>query len=370
MKIKIQKAKLLDALKKVQNAANAKTTLPILANVKIQASEGKIGLTTTNLDLTLYAEAECEVSEVGETTVPMKMLFNVICAMIDGEVEMELRNDKMRIKGGNYITNIGTMSVDNFPQNDMDKHPVDLKFVMAKKHLRDLIRRSSYAMSQDDTRRLLKGVLFAVTNEGTTCVATDGRRLAVAENKGDLLGCNEDTNFIIPSLSIGSIQKFLEGDGEVVVEVTSTQVRFCTDGGADEIITKLVDGVFPNYKAVIPGNTDKVAQVDRAELIGAVERVSVMATRSDMSIKMTFDDNRLLVEVKGDDFCDAHDEIPVKYSSEKVEIIFNPRYVLDVMRASDADEVEFAMNSGHSAALIRNADENMMCVLMPLRVNA
>ena len=369
MKIKIQKAKLLDALKKVQSAANAKTPLPILANVKINAAEGQIGFTTTNLDLTLYAEAECEVSEPGVTTVPMKMLFNVVCAMIDGEVEMELRNDKMRIKGGNYITNIGTMSVDTFPKNDIDKQSVELKFIMAKKQMRDLIRRSSYAMSQDDTRRLLKGVLFAVSEKGLNCVATDGRRLALVENDGDL-GCKDEKSFIIPSLSIGSIQKFLEGDGDVVVEVTSTQARFCTDGGADEIITKLVDGVFPNYKAVVPSNTDKVAQVDRADLIGAVERVSVMATRSDMSIKMTFDDNRLLVEVKGDDFCDAHDEIPVKYSAEKVEIIFNPRYVLDVMRASDADEVEFAMNSGHSAAIIRNADEHMMCVLMPLRVNA
>lgn len=366
MKIKIQKAKFLDALKKVQSAANAKTTMPILANVKIEAKEGIIALTTTNLDLTQYTEVDCDVAEIGAITVPMKMLFSIVCAMVDGEVEMELCKEKMRIKCGNYVTHVGTKAVDEFPV--IENADAEMTFNMTKKHLRDLLRKTSYAMSADDTRKIFKGTLFEFSNKGIRCVAADGKRLAVAENDGEY-GCTEQMQYIVPALAIQSILKFVEGDGDVVIEATKNQMRFFADGGADKIITRLVDGVYPNYMQVVPNNAEKIAKVDRQDLIGAVERVSVMATRTDLSIKMTFADNRLLVEVKGDDFCDAHDEIPVKYDGEKVEIIFNPKYVADVLRASDADEMEFAMSDGLHAAIIRNKEERMLCTLMPLRVS-
>lgn len=366
MRIKIIRSKFVDGLKKVQNVVAGKGSMQIIQNAMLEAKGGKLNLVTTDLDISVRSTVECEVVEEGATTLPVKMLASVIGQCAEGVVEMECdAQDRARITAGSSDFQIAGMAVADFPALPADEDA--FSYTLPQATLREMLRKTSYAVSQDETRKTLKGVLMSFKDGKLTMVATDGRRLALVEHEIDF-PISEEKDIILPSKVVAELQRSLSGDGEVKVKIEKSQVSF--NLGDTQIYSKLLDEIYPNYRQVIPPN-DRMkvtVEVDRKLLLDALDRASVMTVEESSSTRLTFDSNQLLVSAKAANIGEARDVVPIKYSGERIEIVFNPSYVKDPLKAIDEDVVSISLNSGSTPAVIR-CSVPFLYVMMPLRIN-
>ena len=310
MKLKIERSKFLEGLKSVQNIVAGKGSSPILQNVLLEARGEELKMVTTDLDISVKATCECKVEVEGATTLPVKLLFNSIMKVSDGEVEIETdSNERATIKAGSAKFKLAGISEADFPKLPKDEEAYSYNIPQAI--LREMLRKVAYAASQDDTRRTLKGVLMSIT-------------------------------------------------------VQKSQV--CFNLGSILIYSKLIDETYPNYRQVIPGDTAEHIPVDRQLLLDALERASVMSMDEAHSTKLIFSDGKLTVTSAASDIGEAKDEVPIKYAGQEIEIMFNPSYVMDPLKAIDDDEITINLNNGHSPAVIR-CSIPFLYVLMPLRSN-
>ena len=364
MKFKIIRSKFLEGLKSVQNIVAGKGSLPILQNVLLEAKNDVLTLTTTDLDISIKSEVGCEVVEEGLSTLPVKLLFNSISKAREGEVEVEIdEKERATIVAGSAKFKLSGMSESVFPRLPQDEEAFIYK--IKQNVLREMFRQTSYAASQDDTRRTLKGVLMSFKDSKLTMVATDGRRLALVEMEMEFPKSSEK-DIILPFKAVQELQRSLSGDEEVSIMVQKSQI--CFKLGSVMIYSKLVDETYPNYTQVIPKECAVQITVDRQALLDAIDRASVMTMDEAHSIKLIFEGNRLTVKSAATDIGEAWDEVEIKYAGEKIEIMFNPTYVMDPLKAIDDDEVTINLNNGHSPAVIKCSIQ-FLYVLMPLRIN-
>ena len=328
MKFKVLRSQFIEGLKSVQNIVAGKGSLPILQNVMIEGKENSIKLTTTDLDISIKSEVACEVMEEGMTTLPVKLLFVSVMKAAEGEVTVECDGQE-------------------------------------RATIREMLRKTAYAASQDDTRRTLKGVLMSFKDEKLTMVATDGRRLALVENEIEFPKAAEK-DIVLPSKAVAELQRSLAAEGEVNIMVKKSQICFSIE--KVQIYSKLMDDTYPNYRQVIPKECAEQISIDRQLLLDALDRASVMTMDEAHSTKLIFEGNRLTVTSAASDIGEAKDEVPIKYAGEKIEIMFNPTYVMDPLKAIDDDEVTIGLNNGHSPAVIK-CSIPFLYVLMPLRIN-
>ncbi len=364
MKIRIVRSKFIDGLKKVQNIVAGKGSLQIIQNAMLEAKEGKLSLVTTDLDISIKSTVDCEVLEEGATTLPVKLLVGTIASCAEGMVELDAdAQDRARISAGSASFRLSGMSVADFPPLP---HSEDaFAYALPQATLREMLRKTAYAVSQDETRKTLKGILMSFRDGKLTMVATDGRRLALVEHEMEFPAAAE-RDMILPSKVVAELQRSLCGDGEVKVTIEKSQVSF--NLGETQIYSKLVDEIYPNYRQVIPSNCDRQVLVDRKLLLDAIDRASVMTMEESSSIRLTFDSNQLLVSSVAADIGEAKDIVPIKYSDEKVEIVFNPSYVKEPLKAMDDDEIKIELSNGSSPAIIR-CSVPFLYVMMPLRIN-
>jgi len=364
MKFKIERSKFLEGLKSVQNIVAGKGSSPILQNVLLDAKGDELKMTTTDLDISIKASCECKVEIGGATTLPVKLLFNSIMKVSEGEVEIETdSNERASIKAGSAKFKLAGMPESEFPKLPKDEEAYSYNIPQAT--LREMLRKVAYAASQDDTRRTLKGVLMSLKDKKITLVATDGRRLALVEKELEFPE-NEERDIVIPSKTVQELQRALVGENEVMLTVQKSQV--CFNLGSILIYSKLIDETYPNYRQVIPSDTAEHIPVDRQLLLDALERASVMSMDEAHSTKLIFSDGKLTVTSAASDIGEAKDEVPIKYAGQEIEIMFNPSYVMDPLKAIDDDEITINLNNGHSPAVIR-CSIPFLYVLMPLRVN-
>jgi len=364
MKFTIVRAKFLEGLKSVQNIVSGKGSLPILQNVMIEANGSCIVLTTTDLDMSIRCRIACNVVEEGASTLPVKILFNLMSKAPEGEVEVSIDGSEQSvIRAGSASYKLNGKPVSEFPKLNADEESSE--YSMPCQTLQEMLRKTSYAASQDDTRRTLKGVLMSFKDSKLTMVATDGRRLALVEKEMEFPK-NAERDIVLPSKAVQELQRSLCVEGEVNVKVQSSKI--CFDLGDVQIYSKLMDDAYPNYRQVIPESCAESIAVDRQLLLSAIERASVMTMDEAHSIKLIFDANRLVVSSAASDIGEAKDEVAIKYAGEKIEIMFNPNYVMDPLKAIDDDEVTVNLNNGHSPAVIR-CSIPFLYVLMPLRIN-
>jgi len=364
MKLKIIRSKFLEGLKSVQNIVAGKGSLPILQNVLLEASGKELKMTTTDLDISITTATECEVVEEGMTTLPVKLLFNAIAKVVEGEVEIESDSqDRSTIIAGNTKFKLAGMSEIDFPKLPADEN--SYSYVMPQVTFREMLRKVSYASSQDDTRRTLKGVLMSFKDSKLTMVATDGRRLALVENEMEF-PVNAERDIVLPSKAVAELQRSLSGDGDVSMMVQRSQI--CFSIGKMMMYSKMMDEKYPNYQQVIPNETVECISVDRQLLLDALERASVMTMDEAHSTKLIFENGKLVVTSAASDIGEAKDEVPIKYAGETIEIMFNPSYVMDPLKAIDDDEITINLNNGHSPAVIK-CSIPFLYVLMPLRVS-
>ena len=360
MKFKIVRSKFLEGLKKVQNIVGAKGSMLIIQNVLIEAKEKELILTTTDLDISIRSHVPCEVTEEGSTTLPVKLLVNAIAKSPEGPIEVDVgAADCAFISAGSAEFKLNGMSVVDFPSLPEDQN--SFEYVLPQMTLREMLRKTAYAASQDDTRKTLKGVLMSFRDGKLTMVATDGRRLALVEHEVEL---PEDAqkDIILPTKVVSELQRSLSGDGDARITIEKSQISF-------NLGETRLDEVYPNYRQVIPGNCTERVVLDRQLLLAALDRVSVMTMDESNSVCLTFDANQLIVaSSKSSEAGSARDIVPIKYDGAKIDIVFNPSFVMDPLKAIDEDEVTIELNNGMSPAMIK-CSVPFLYVMMPLRIN-
>lgn len=364
MKIRILRSKFIEGLKAVQNIVAGRGSLPIIQNVLLETGEGSITLTTTDLDISIKAVCECEVKKEGRSTLPVKFLFNAVATSAEGDIDLEIdENECARITAGKARYRLIGMPASDFPRLPSDEEAY--AYTVPQGNIREMLKKVSYAASQDDTRRTIKGVLIRFKDEKLTMVATDGRRLALVENEVEFPK-NAERDIVLPSKAVSELQRTLSGEGDVAIMVQKSQV--CFKIGKVMIYTKLMEDAYPNYSQVIPKETAEHIAVDRQLLIDALERARVITIDEANSTKLVFDSGRLTVSSTASEIGEAKDEVPINYAGQTIEIVFNPTYLMDALKAIDDNEVTLNLKDGHSPAVI-TCSIPFLYVLMPLRIN-
>jgi len=364
MKFSVVRSKFLDGLQRIQNVVSGRGTLQILQNAMIEAEDDRLCMTTTDLDISERCYVECQIEEPGSTTLPIRRLASIIRELDEGQIMVEVDEDDVATvqSGSSYFKIIG-MSVRDFPPVPVTEGKFCYRIDQGV--LREMLRKTSYAISQDETRRVLNGVLMAFNDNKLTMVATDGRRLALVEQEIEFPP-EAEAELILPNKAVTELMRLLGNEGDLKVYAQKNQAVF--EIGTTMMSSKLIDGVYPNYRQVIPGACDERVVIEREALLSALRRVSVVTTDKSNATRLTFSANQLTISINTPDVGEGRDTLPVKYAGKEISIIFNPEYVMDPLKNIDDDEVYLEMNDGHSPALLK-CNVPFLYVLMPLRIS-
>ena len=368
MKATIERATLLKCLSHVQSVVERRNTIPILSNVLLEAaSNGTLKVMATDLDLQVAESmAAVSVDSAGATTVSAHLLFDIARKLPDGsQVSLEVAENRMTVKAGRSRFSLPTLPRDDFPVIVEGDLPTSFELPVAT--LAQLIDRTRFAISTEETRYYLNGIFFHVAEEELKAAATDGHRLARFTIKRPE-GAEGMPDIIVPRKCIAELRKLLdEVDGSVGVSLSGTKIRF--DLGQAILTSKLIDGTFPDYSRVIPTANDKILKLDPKSFMEGVDRVSTIATEKTRAVKMALDRDKITLSVTSPENGTAAEEVPGDYAAMPFEIGFNSRYLLDILGQIDGDVVEVHLNDAAAPTLIRENDKApALYVLMPMRV--
>ena len=372
MKISIERGALLKAVGQAQSVVERRNTIPILANVLIEAEGNQASFRATDLDIEVVDKATAQVERAGATTVSAVTLHEIVRKLPDGAL-VTLTDDgasgRLTVEAGRSNFSLATLPKEDFPV--MASSEYDTNFSAPAPVLRRLFDKSKFAISTEETRYYLNGVYMHVAaGEGgqvLRCVATDGHRLArIDAPLPD--GADGMAGVIVPRKTVGELRKLLDNDETTIaVSVSETKVRFATP----EIIltSKVIDGTFPDYTRVIPQGNSRRLEVDAAEFAQAVDRVATVSSERSRAVKLSLDEDRLILSVNAPDSGAAEEELSVAYSDEKLEIGFNAKYLLEIAGQVDRENAVFLVNSSGDPTLMREGDDtSAIYVVMPMRV--
>ena len=371
MKVQIERAALFRALAHVQSVVEKRNTLPILSNVLIEAADGALRLTATDLDMEITDSAPADVARAGSVTAPAGTLFDVVRKLPEGgdiALEFEGETGRLSMRCGRSRFALPTLPASDF--QTMAREPAPVSFEIDRDALKRLIDRTRFAISTEETRFYLNGVYIHPTSEHggrLRAVATDGHRLALSETPLPA-GADAMEGVILPRKAVSELRRLLEDAPETVrIEASSSKLAFVL--GAATLTTKLIDGSFPDYQRVIPKSNDRILKIDNRDFAAAVDRVATVSAERSKSVKMTLGEDRLMLAVNHADTGQGDEELAAEYASEALEIGFNARYLLDVAQQIEGGDAVFAFADAASPALVRDAeDDASLFVLMPLRV--
>jgi len=359
MKFSINKDAFLEALQQVQHVVSSRATLPILSNVLIEAVDGKLSLTTTDLDVGVSVDATTVVIEKeGSTTLPVKRLVSIVAQLPASEVIVSVdAKNHASIKCGPSFFKIIGLGKEEFPP--LPEFEEAKEFKISQLVLLDAIKKTAYAISADETRYVLNGI-FVSFNEGKmTFVATDGRRLAMVENDLEFPASHE-MDIIIPAKAIAELQRMLGTEGDALVRISGNQISFTI--GDSVIVSKLIEGSYPNYKQVIPSDRKERITINREEFLNTIRRVSLLTSESSNSIKLTFSKGRIDVQANTKDVGEANEPIVVDYDGEEFAIAFNPEFLMAPLKNLTEDTIYLDLIDGMSPGVIR-IDSSFLYVL-------
>ena len=363
MKFQIEKDVFQEALNQVQHVVSTRTTLPILSNVLIEADELGLQLSTTDLDVTITKRVAAKVERTGAATLPARRLASIVRELPTSEINFEVNeDDAATVKSGPSFFKILGLPSTEFPA--IGEFGEAKEFTIDQKLLKDALRKTSYAISTDETRYVLNGVNCLIGEGMLTLVATDGRRLAMVEQDLEFPAGNE-TAVIIPTKAVNELQRLLDDSGELKVALTSSQASF--ELNESHLITKLIEGNYPNFRQVIPGAANHRVTVEREAFLNAVKRVSLLANEKTNSIKFAFENNQLAISANSPEIGEAEETMDVRYDGPRIVVAFNPEFVMAPLRNLDQDEVFIDLIDESSPGVIK-IDEPFLYVIMPMRV--
>ncbi|WP_299562604.1 DNA polymerase III subunit beta [uncultured Sulfitobacter sp.] len=372
MKFSIERAALLKAVSQAQSVVERRNTIPILANVLIEAEGSDVSFRATDLDIEVVDKAPAQVERAGATTVAATTLHEIVRKLPDGAL-VSLTSDsaagRLTVEAGRSNFSLATLPKEDFPVMASSEYTSNFSANAAV--LRRLFDKSKFAISTEETRYYLNGVYMHIADgdggKMLRCVATDGHRLARIDADIPADAANMP-GVIVPRKTVGEMRKLLDDDEmQIAVSVSETKIRFATP--QITLTSKVIDGTFPDYTRVIPqGNTRKL-EVDAADFARAVDRVATVSSERSRAVKLQLDEDRLILSVNAPDSGAAEEELAVAYSDERLEIGFNAKYLLEIASQVDRENAVFLFNSSGDPTLMREGnDTSAVYVVMPMRV--
>lgn len=372
MKATIERATLLRCLSHVQSVVERRNTIPILSNVLIEASaEGRLRIMATDLDLQVVETLSAvSVETPGAITVSAHLLFDIARKLQEGsQVSLDAADNRMAVKAGRSRFQLPTLPRDDFPVIVEGELPTSFEIPAAT--LAQLIDRTRFAISTEETRYYLNGIFLHVSEEELKAAATDGHRLARftlprPEGAGGM------PDVIVPRKCVAELRKLLEEalDTNVEIDLSASKIRFTLGGENGVVLTsKLIDGTFPDYTRVIPTGNDKLLKLDPKSFYEGVDRVATIATEKTRAVKMALENDRVTLSVTSPENGTAAEELPAEYGADGFEIGFNANYLKDILSQIEGDMVELHLADAGAPTLIRQNDKSpALYVLMPMRV--
>ncbi|HUJ10480.1 MAG TPA: DNA polymerase III subunit beta [Verrucomicrobiae bacterium] len=363
-KFKVTKESILDGLQRVQNVVSTRTTLPILSNVLLQAGKGVLSFTTTDLDIAVRCHVEAEVAKEGATTLPARKLFSILKEVTAAEIEMDVDDrNAASIRCGSSFYKIMGLPEEEFPKFPDVGSGKSLKIEQAV--LREMFKKTAYAVSNDETRYVLNGVFMGFKGDKLTVVATDGRRLALIEHDIETPKGSE-AELILPTKAVGELERLLGDKGDAKVSIGENQMIIESD--STTLVSKLIEGTYPNFRQVIPTEAKERVPLERELLLAALHRASILASEKSQSVKLNFAKNTLTITALTPEVGEAKETLSINYKGKELTIAFNPQYMMDPLRNLDADEVFLELTDELSPGVIK-VNAPFLYVLMPMRLS-
>ena len=368
MNLTITKDQIIAGLQAVQNVVSSRTTLPILSNVLLRAEGSHVEFTATDLDVTVSCKVEAKVAKPGATTLPVKKLFGIV-RELSSEIEIEVDEKNLAsIRSGSSFFKIHGLSADEFPPLPQFKD--DKKVSLPQENIKAMVKKTSFAVSTDESRYVLNGLFVSLKEGKMTVVATDGRRLALVDEEVEIAE-KSSGEFIIPAKAVNELNRLFQEKGEVEIKLGENQASFALKddkGFSVLLITKLIEGNYPNYRQVIPNEMKERVSLGREELLHALRRAEIMTSEKANSVKLTFSRNNLTITANSPEVGEARETIAISYKGNDISIAFNPSYLIDPLNALSEDEVFIELIDELSPGVLK-INGPFLYVVMPMRLN-
>ncbi len=363
MKIEIAKDVLLNGIQKVQNVISARATLPILSNILVEAQQGKLKLTATDLDIGINCAIPVDIQEPGTITIPAKRFSDIIKELPDDSVSINTKkNNLIIIETKSCQFKIMGLPYEDFPKLPEFKEGGVIKLEQAI--LKEMLCLTSFTVSLNETRYVLNGILFKINQTNLTLVATDGKRLAVIERKSKQ-NTEKDLQIIVPLKTIQELNRNLQEEGELSMLLSNNQVLF--DLGSVVIISRLIEGEFPDYQQVIPPAAENKINVGREQFLLAIRRAALLSTPDYQAVKLEVFKNKLVVSKSTPDIGESREEVTIEYQGKEIAIGFNPNYLIDVLKNLKEEKIEFELTDTQKPGVIRI--DGYVYIVLPMRLS-
>jgi len=367
MEIVVRKNELLRELQLFQGIVERKNTIPILANVLLDAKGDQLQMLATDLEVALRSKCQASVAKSGSLTLPAKKLYEIVKALPETDVRIESDKAGVKVAADHFDSRLQTLPKEDFPA--LPESGGKLKVVLPRNALREMVAKTYFAITGEDTRYFLNGAKLVIKPHSLTLVATDGHRLAMVEVKHDT-GVEAETGVILPKKTLLELGKLLtEGEGDITFESGENHLFF--EVGGRMLISRMIDGQFPAYDRVIPKGNDKTIEFDRERLTNAVRRVALLSNERSRAVKVEVSKGKVEVTSSSSEFGEAKEQLAVDYSGGAMTISFNAQYVLDFLNVVETDVVSLSLKDEVSQALMKPVGAegyDYTYVIMPMRI--
>ena len=366
MRFSLQREALLKPLAQVVNVVERRQTLPVLANLLTQVQGGQLSLTGTDLEVEMVSRSAVDDAQDGETTIPARKLFDIVRALPDGSrVTLSQTGDRVTVQAGRSRFTLSTLPAHDFPS--VDEVEATERVSVPEAALKELIERTAFAMAQQDVRYYLNGLLFDLADTRLRCVATDGHRLALCETALEAAVATK-RQIIVPRKGVQELQRLLEGgDRSLVLEMGRNHIRVKRDDVT--FTSKLIDGRFPDYEAVIPIGADREVRIEREALRASLQRAAILSNEKYRGVRLEVSPGLVRINAHNPEQEEAQEEVEADTRVDELAVGFNVNYLMDALTALRDEFVVLQLRDANSSALVREAtSERCRHVVMPLRL--
>jgi len=372
MELVVRKNELLRELQLFQGIVERKNTIPILANVLLEAKGDEVRMLATDLEVALRSRCQASVAKGGALTLPAKKLYEIVKALPETDVRIEEDKNGVKVAADRFDSRMQTLPREDFPT--LPESTGAGRAMLPRTAMREMVGKTQFAITGEDTRYFLNGALFVLRHDNMSLVATDGHRLALVtvarDPKDGAVKPGEEIKKILPKKTLLELGKLLaEGDGDIQYETGENHLFF--DVGGRVLVSRMIDGQFPAYERVIPKGNDKLIEFERERLTNAVKRVALLSNERSRAVKFEIDKSKVEVTSSSSEFGEAREQIAVDYTGAPLTISFNAQYVLDFLNVVETDLVSLSLKDEVSQAVMKPVGAegyDYTYVIMPMRI--
>lgn len=365
MDIRVDKNELVGKISLGVNISSSKaTTLPILSNLLLETKKNKLQIIATDMEVGVLTTCAAEIKEEGSVTVPARKFYDIVKELPEGTIELLVsKNHTVQIKSGRSVFKVMGMDKEDYPQ--LPEPSFENAIEIDQGVLKEAIQLTCFAVSRDETRYVLNGILLAVKGDLFRCVATDGRRLAFFETKLSSKQ-KKEVEIIIPSKAAQELAKLLTWEGTVKVSVFQNKIIFCV---ADTFLSAtLIEGKFPNYEQVIPKTKTTTVEIEKNEFLQCLRRAALLTSTEAPAAKLDFLKGRVMITARTPNLGEAKEEVNSRMEGKEMTIGFNPDYLMDVLKNLDVDNITFSLSEPDKPGVV-SGKEGYFYVIMPMQIH-